>query len=91
MEFKIYDILSSLIHGVICLGTAMQLFGWSFQDYGEIFNCATLQQVFRRHTLSEVIAKLKAYEEKKADDEIKVGDEVKHKEYKNRFVVTKMF
>ena len=34
MEFKIYDILSSLIHGVICLGTAMQLFGWSFQDYG---------------------------------------------------------
>ena len=37
MEFKIYDILSSLIHGVICLGTAMQLFGWSFQDYGAMY------------------------------------------------------
>ena len=40
MEFKIYDILSSLIHGVICLGTAMQLFGWSFQDYGAMYFAA---------------------------------------------------
>ena len=37
MEFRIYDILSSLVHGVICLGTAMQLFGWSFQDYGAMY------------------------------------------------------
>ena len=40
MEFRIYDILSSLIHGVICLGTAMQLFGWSFQDYGAMYFAA---------------------------------------------------
>ena len=40
MEFKIYDILSSLIHGVICLGTAMQLFDWSFQDYGAMYFAA---------------------------------------------------
>ena len=40
MVFRIYDILSSLIHGVICLGTAMQLFGWSFQDYGAMYFAA---------------------------------------------------
>lgn len=40
MEFRIYDILSSLIHGVICLGTAMQLFDWSFQDYGAMYFAA---------------------------------------------------
>lgn len=40
MEFRIYDILSSLIHGVICLGTAMQLFNWSFQDYGAMYFAA---------------------------------------------------
>lgn len=40
MEFRIYDILSSLVHGVICLGTAMQLFGWSFQDYGAMYFAA---------------------------------------------------
>ena len=51
--------------------------GLSALGLNEIFNCATIQQVFRKYTLSEVIAKLKAYEEKqKADDEIKVGDEV---------------
>lgn len=41
MEFRIYDILSSLVHGVICLGTAMQLFDWSFQDYGAMYFAAT--------------------------------------------------
>ena len=50
--------------------------GTSILDLTEIFDCCTIQQVFRRHTVSEAIAKLKAYEEKqKADDEIKVGDE----------------
>lgn len=37
MEFKIYDILSSLVHGVICLGTAMQLWSISFNDYGTVY------------------------------------------------------
>lgn len=49
--------------------------GLDIQELNEVFNCATIQQVFRRYTLSEVIAKLKAHEEKqKADEEIKVGD-----------------
>jgi len=39
----------------------------------------TVLQVFLKYEGSEVIAKLKAYEEKqKAEDEIKVGDEVRH-------------
>lgn len=51
--------------------------GTSISDLDEIFGYCTIQQVFRRYTASEAIAKLKAYEEKqKADDEIKVGDEV---------------
>lgn len=39
--------------------------------------CVSIQGVFDKYTAQEAIAKLKAYEEKqKADDEIKVGDEV---------------
>lgn len=65
--------------------------GLDFQELNEVFNCDTIQQVFRRHnTLSEVIAKLKAYEEKqKADDKIEVGDEVDA--YGNKGVVTYMY
>ena len=41
---------------------------------------STIGALFEKQTASEAIAKLKAYEEKqKADDEIKVGDEVTHK------------
>ena len=51
--------------------------GTSILDLTKIFDCCTIQQVFRRYTVSEAIAKLKAYEEKqKAENEIKVGDEV---------------
>ena len=51
--------------------------GTSTLDLSEIFDCVTIQQVFRRYTVSEVIAKLKDYEEKQEDSqEIKVGDEV---------------
>ena len=50
--------------------------GTSILDLTEIFDCCTIQQVFRRYTVSEAIAKLKAYEEKqKTNDEIKVEDE----------------
>ena len=52
--------------------------GLSILELNEIFNCTTIQQVFRKYTLSEVIAKLKAYEEKqKTDNCIEIGDEVK--------------
>ena len=51
--------------------------GLSIEELNEIFDCCTIQQVFRKYTVSEVIEKLKAYEEKqKASQEIKVGDEV---------------
>ncbi len=49
--------------------------GLSVEKLDEIFGCATLQQVFRRYSAQQTIAKLKAYEEKqKAENEIKVGD-----------------
>ena len=43
--------------------------------------------LFKKITAAEAIEKLKAYEEKQTDDEIKVGDEVETKDGK-RFVVT---
>ena len=47
------------------------------EELHKMFDCYTLQQVFRKCSVQQAIAKLKAYEEKqKADDEIKVGDEV---------------
>ena len=49
--------------------------GLSILELNEIFNCATIQQVFRKYTLSEVIAKLKAYEEKQ-NNKFEFGDEI---------------
>ena len=47
------------------------------RDMRDFFGCSTLGGVLIDYSASEAIAKLKAYEEKqKADDEIKVGDEV---------------
>lgn len=43
--------------------------GLDILELDKVFNCATIQQVFRRYTLSETIAKLKAYEEKQKADE----------------------
>lgn len=48
-----------------------------------IFNRGNFDGIFGDYSASEAIAKLKAYEEKrKADDEIKVGDEVIYNEHK---------
>ena len=64
--------------------------GLSVEELDEIFGCATLQQVFRRYSAQQTIEKLKAYEEKqKADDEIKVGDEVNWGG--DCFIVTRIF
>ena len=49
--------------------------GLSIDELDEIFGCYSLQGVFRAYSAQQTIAKLKAYEEKKADGEIKVGDE----------------
>jgi len=51
--------------------------GLGIEELDEIFGCYALQQVFRQYSAQQTIEKIKAYEEKqKADDEIKVGDEV---------------
>ena len=51
--------------------------GLSTHDLFKIFGNDSLQYAFKNYSASEAIAKLKAYEEKqKADEEIKVGDEV---------------
>ena len=51
--------------------------GLSVEDLEKAFDCLVPQQVFKNYTAQQIIEKLKAYEEKqKADDEIKVGDEV---------------
>ena len=51
--------------------------GTGLQNLVAIFGTNTMELVFINNSASEAIAKLKAYKEKqKADDEIKVGDEV---------------
>ena len=66
--------------------------GTSILDLTEIFGCFTIQQVFRRYTVSETLEKLKAYEEKKAEDEIKVRDEVIWTQDENvAIVVTRIY
>lgn len=54
--------------------------GISISDLVSIFGNSSIQNIVKNYSASEVIAELKAYEKKqKADDEVKVGDEVKHK------------
>lgn len=51
--------------------------GMSASDLFAIFGFANIELIFRNNSVSEAIEKMKAYEEKqKANDEIKVGDEV---------------
>lgn len=52
--------------------------GIALSDLSKIFGGQSYTYIMNKNTAQEAIAKLKAYEEKqKADDEIKVGDEVK--------------
>lgn len=53
--------------------------GLGLSELNEIFGFYTLQSIFKNYTVQQAIEKLKAYEkEQKANDEIKVGDEVEH-------------
>ena len=66
--------------------------GTSLLTIFAIFGVGSMQRVFRSYSASEAIAKLKAYEEKQADDKIEAGDEVKRKlasENDSRGIVTK--
>ena len=52
--------------------------GYSWKEMKSIFGTDNASEIYKRHTASEVISKIKAYEEKqKAENEIKVGDEVR--------------
>ena len=51
--------------------------GLGLSELNEIFGFYTLQSIFKNYTVQQAIEKLKAYEkEQKANDTIKVGDEV---------------
>lgn len=60
------------------------------RDMSKIFGCESVHYCFKNYSAAEALDKLKAYEEKnKADDEIKVGDEVNL--LGDRFIVTRIF
>ena len=62
--------------------------GLSIEKLDEIFDRYTLQQVLKEYTAKQAIAKLKVYEEKqKADEEIKVGDEVEVLNSGNKYLI----
>ena len=51
--------------------------GYSHKELRDILTESSWEDIFKQLSVSEVVAKIKDYEEKKkADDEIKVGDEV---------------
>lgn len=62
--------------------------GISTRNLSAIFGLGTMQYAFTKNSASEAIAKLKAYEEKQAEDEIKAGDEVKLRAHKENYLVT---
>ena len=65
--------------------------GTSLPTLFAIFGGGSMQHVFRKNSAAEAIEKLKAYEEKqKADEKIKVGDEVRAEDGTAVFVVTWM-
>lgn len=50
--------------------------GLNYDERNEIFGCTDQATLIGLYSASEVIAKIKAWEDKQTDDEIKVGDEV---------------
>lgn len=61
--------------------------GLDMEELTEIFGVNTFSHMFKNNTASEAISKIKAYEEKKQEEEICVGDEVELNEVK--VIVTK--
>lgn len=55
--------------------------GIALSDLSKIFGGQSYTYIMNKNTAQEVIEKLKAYEEKQTDDEIKVGDEVERSVY----------
>lgn len=47
------------------------------RDFNELFNSPSITDIFK-YSASEVITKIKEYEEKQKSDEIKVGDEIEY-------------
>ena len=66
--------------------------GLTGNEMMKIYGTMDLHKIYDDNTASEAIEKLKAYEEKqKADDEIKVGDEVEVTKNGMKFFVTKIY
>lgn len=67
---------------------------YSIEDINAIFGRCGYLKILKDYTASEVIAKVKEYEEKQkqADDEIKVGDEIERIKGNNgrKYIVTKI-
>ena len=64
--------------------------GYSWKEMKNIFGTDSPSEIYVRHTAAEAINKIKAYEEKqKAEDEIRVGDEVKWNS--DLIVVTRLY
>ena len=61
------------------------------QELMQIFNTAYSERILKENTASEVIAKIKEYEEQQKQDTIQVGDEVYSEEDDLRFVVTRIY
>lgn len=64
--------------------------GYTEAEKKIIFDNLTSDSILLNYTAAEAIAKIKAYEDKKQDAEIKVGDEVYSEEDDLRFVVTRI-
>lgn len=67
--------------------------GYSIKELSLVFGNYFIEQIFLNHTAAEAVEKIRAYEERKAqEDEIKVGDEVEFKtnDICIRYVVTKI-
>lgn len=68
--------------------------GLSSTEYYEIFNSTSLLEIFKTYTPQQVLAKIKAYEEKKKaeNQKIRIGDEVESKVNSNiTIIVTKVY
>lgn len=79
---NMYDGLSRMLDELIessrneAWECARKLFDSNFYEREVIFDSDNFHKVLFELSASEAMAKIKAYEEKQTDDEIKVGDEV---------------
>jgi hypothetical protein len=64
--------------------------GLSCEELERIFEYATISDILKRYTINEIAIRIKEYEnrQKKADDEIHVGDEIYQTNSTHKYIVT---